>query len=45
MLYDSFTLSRPRLINATDCADALQSNVDADGDYISKRTLNAFERR
>ncbi|KAA9382617.1 MULTISPECIES: hypothetical protein [Rhizobium/Agrobacterium group] len=27
---------------ATDCANALQSNVDADGDYISKRTMRAF---
>lgn len=27
---------------ATDCANALQSNVDADGDYISKRTVAAF---
>ncbi|KQV83439.1 hypothetical protein [Rhizobium sp. Root1220] len=27
---------------ATDCANALQSNVDADGDYISKRTVKAF---
>ncbi|NLS07309.1 hypothetical protein HGP14_28920 [Rhizobium sp. P32RR-XVIII] len=27
---------------ATNCANALQSNVDADGDYISKRTMKAF---
>jgi len=27
---------------ANDCAVALQSNVDADGDYISKRTVSAF---
>ncbi|MFK0332681.1 hypothetical protein [Rhizobium sp. 2MFCol3.1] len=27
---------------ATDCAHALQSNVEADGDYISKRTVKAF---
>lgn len=27
---------------ATHCAHALQSNVEADGDYISKRTVNAF---
>lgn len=27
---------------ATDCADALQSNVEADGDYISQRTAKAF---
>ncbi|SEP33882.1 hypothetical protein SAMN05216228_109210 [Rhizobium tibeticum] len=27
---------------ATDCGKALQSNVDAVGDYISKRTEKAF---
>ncbi len=27
---------------ATDCANALQSNVEADGDYISKRIAKAF---
>ncbi|MGO4440985.1 hypothetical protein [Rhizobium sp. RAF56] len=27
---------------ATDCANALQSNVDADGGYISKPTMKAF---
>lgn len=27
---------------AKDCANALQLNVDADGDYISKRTGKAF---
>jgi hypothetical protein len=27
---------------ANDCARALQSNVDADGNYISKRTVAAF---
>jgi len=27
---------------ATDCANALQSNVDAGGDYISQRTMKAF---
>ncbi len=25
-----------------DCANALQSNVEADGDYISKRTVKAL---
>jgi hypothetical protein len=27
---------------AIDCARALQSNLDADGDYISRRTVTAF---
>ncbi|MGV2103195.1 hypothetical protein [Rhizobium sp. 21-4511-3d] len=27
---------------ATDCANALQSNGNADGDYISKRTMKAL---
>jgi hypothetical protein len=28
---------------ATDCADALRANEDADGDYISARTVAAFK--
>jgi hypothetical protein len=27
---------------ARDCANALQSNVETGGDYISKRTMKAF---
>ncbi|MBP2449723.1 hypothetical protein [Rhizobium leguminosarum] len=27
---------------STDCANALQSNIDAGGDYISQRTMKAF---